>query len=72
MFIIRGGGGRDGESLLCREVKKQAHLLLKCAKTQRRRQELLNKKWPNVNEKIALTGDKTTEMTNLSILACDI
>jgi hypothetical protein len=47
------------------------HMLLKCPKTQRWREELLNT-WPSMNEEIALrkllTGNKATELRNLGDL----
>jgi hypothetical protein len=49
------------------------HLFFKCPKMQSWREKLLNKKWSNKNEEIALrevlTGNKVTELRNLVNLA---
>lgn len=56
--------------VLCRKQENEIRLLLKCTKTQRRREELLKNKRPNMTEEIALlTGIKNTELKNLGTLA---
>jgi DNA-binding IclR family transcriptional regulator len=42
-----------GRCLLCKEQEKETRLLLKCTKTQRRREELLQNKRPNMTHEIA-------------------
>jgi hypothetical protein len=52
---VRGEGGTvTGRCLLCREQENETRLLLKCTKTQRRREELLKNKRPNMTDKITL------------------
>jgi hypothetical protein len=49
---------------------------LKCIKTQRWREELLSRKWANMNEETPfrklVTGDKITELRNLGTVAYEI
>jgi len=47
-------GTARGRFLLCRKQENEIRLLLKCTKTQRRREELLKNKRPNMTEEIAL------------------
>jgi transposase InsO family protein len=53
MARIEEGTAR-GRRLLCREQENETRLLLKCTKTQRRREEILKNKWLNMTEEIAL------------------
>jgi len=53
MVRIEEGTAR-GRYLLCREQENETRLLLKCTKTQRRREELLKNKRLNMAEEIAL------------------
>jgi hypothetical protein len=67
-------GTEWGRCLLCRECEKERLLLLKYTKTQRRREDLLKNKWPNVNEEITLRkllpGKRNIDLRNLGTLAC--
>jgi hypothetical protein len=45
---------RMGRCLLREEKENETHLLLKCTKTQKRREKILKSKWPNVKEETAL------------------
>jgi hypothetical protein len=69
MARIEEGAAR-GRCVLCRKQENEIRLLLKCTKTQRRREELLKNKRPNMTEEIApLTGIKNAELKNLGTLA---
>jgi len=70
-----GGGEGAVENVRYRlfgEETSGIHLLLKCTKTKRWREEFPNNKWPNINEEIALrklrTCNKYTELRNISTL----
>jgi hypothetical protein len=66
-------GTATGRCLLCGEQENETHLLLKCTKTQRRREELLKNKRPNMTDEISLrqllTNIKNTELKNFGTLA---
>jgi hypothetical protein len=65
---LRGARRVMKRELLCEEKENGSHVLLKCMEAQRRREKLLNCKWPNMNKETAfrnvLTGDKVTELRN--------
>jgi hypothetical protein len=58
------------------KYESESRLLLKCPEKQRWREELLNNKWPHINEGIALRKKlavkNATEKRNLCTLACKI
>jgi hypothetical protein len=64
---LKTQGGEEcterGTCFLCVE-ESETHLLLKIPETQKWRKELLNKKWPHIDEAMALRKILSTRLLN--------
>lgn len=72
----RGGVTERGKCFPCTGENSEYHPLQKCPETQRWREEVMSREWPNINEEIAirkiLTVKNTTEQKILDNLAYQI